>query len=302
MNGSSGPTENDETATKTHRQVKSEAEATARAARRRGLRRQALSGAALGYAEQGCAVLPLDGKCPRTAHGHHDASRDPRQVARWWRHWPTANIGVVVPDGVLVLDVDLRNGGDVAALGELSATRTCLSGRGDGGVHKYFIRPPGALTRTRLPVGIDVKVSGYVVAPPSLHPATGQPYRWVDPEQPITALPEQLRDLLTTPETPRGASRGASLSHDRGSGGVSTPQDVRADLVRLVRVVLDADEGNRNSMLFWAACRAVEYVRAGRVHEDDVRGLFYDAGRASGLDHGETRTTVASAFTVVRDV
>jgi len=214
---SSGPAENDETATKTHSQVKSSHDGTARDARERGLRRQALSGAALGYAELGWAVLPLDGKLPRTAHGHHDASTDPRQVTRWWQHWPTANIGVVIPDGVLVLDVDPRNGGDVAALGDLPATRTCLSGRGDGGVHKYFVRPPGVLTRTRLPVGIDVKVSGYVVVPPSLHPATGQPYRWVDAEHPIISLPEHLRDLLTAPET----TLRASLSHDRGSGGVS---------------------------------------------------------------------------------
>jgi len=295
---SGGPTPKSETATETHRQVKPEAEATARAARRRGLRRQALSGAALGYAELGWAVLPLDGKLPRTAHGHHDATDDSRMISRWWRHWPTANIGVVIPDGVLVLDVDPRNGGDVAALGELPATRTCLSGRGDGGVHKYFIRPPGALTRTRLPVGVDMKVSGYVVAPPSLHPATGQPYRWVDPEHPIIPLPKHLWDLLMAPDS---ALR-RPWSNERDSGGVSTPRDVRAALVRLVRVVLDADEGNRNLVLFWAACRAVEYVRAGRVHEDDVRSLLYDAGRGAGLNHGETRTTVASAFTMVRDV
>ncbi len=296
MSGSGGPTPQSETATRAI--DRRETEDTCSTARERGLMRQALSGAALGYAEQGWAVLPLDGKCPRTAHGHHDASRDPRQVARWWRHWPTANIGVVVPDRVLVLDVDPRNGGDVAALGDLPATRRCLSGRGDGGVHLYFIRPLGALTRTRLPVGVDVKVSGYVVAPPSLHPATGHPYRWVDSEHPISPLPEHLRDLLTAP----GTTLRASLSHDRGSGGVSTPRDVRAALARLVMVVLDADEGNRNLVLFWAACRAVEYVRAGRVHGDDVRSLLYDAGRGAGLDHGETRTTVASAFTVVRDV
>ena len=297
MSGSGGPTSQGRAATETTSHGKSNHDGTARDARERGLRRQALSAAALGYAELGWAVLPLDGKLPRTAHGHHDASRDPRQVARWWQHWPTANIGVVIPGGVLVLDVDPRNGGDVAALGDLPATRRCLSGRGDGGVHMYFIRPPGALTRTRLPVGVDMKVSGYVVAPPSLHPATGQPYRWVDPEHPIAPLPKHLRDLLTAP----GTTLRASLSHDRGSGGVSTPRDVRAALARLVMVVLDADEGNRNLVLFWAACRAVEYVRAGRVHEDDVRSLLYDAGRGAGLDHGETRTTVASAFTVVRN-
>lgn len=297
MNGSSGPTSKDETATSTAIDRRT-AEVTPSAARVRGLRQQALSGAALGYAELDWAVLPLDGKLPRTAHGHHDASTDPRQVARWWRHWPTANIGVVVPDGVLVLDVDPRNGGDVAALGDLPATRTCLSGRGDGGLHKYFIRPPGALTRTRLPVGIDVKVSGYVVAPPSLHPATGQPYRWVDPEHPISPLPEHLRDLLTAP----GTTLRASLSHDRGSGGVNTRGNVKSALVGLVATVLTAEPGNRNSALHWAACRLAEHVRDGRIGEGAARVLMSRAGEQAGLDADEVRMTVASAFTVVRDV
>lgn len=41
-----------------------------------------------------------------------------------------------------------------------------LSGRCDGGVHRYVCRPPGRLTATLAP-GIDLKTScGYAVIPP----------------------------------------------------------------------------------------------------------------------------------------
>ena len=293
----SGPTPKSETAsTAIDRRA---VESSARAARERGLTR-----AALGYAEQGWAVLPLDGKCPRTAHGHHDASTDPRQVSRWWQHWPGANVGVVVPDGLVILDVDPRNGGDLDALGDLPPTRTCLSGRGDGGRHLYFLRPEGVLTRTRLPVGIDVKKGGYVVVPPSVHPATGEPYRWVDPEHPIAPLPDHLRDLPTAPDLALRRPQG----YERGSGGVSTAGTMQAALVGLVQVVLDAEPGNRNSALHWAACRLTEHARGGRIGESAARVLMLRAGEWAGLDADEARMTVASAFasmtafTVVRDV
>src|SRR5690349_8685581 len=77
----------------------------------------------------GCFVLPLhnplDGRCscrmecshigkhPRIAKGWHAASKEPAIVSNWWRRWPEANIGLVCQkNGVFVLDVDPRHGGD----------------------------------------------------------------------------------------------------------------------------------------------------------------------------------------------
>ncbi len=52
------------------------------------------------------------------------------------------------------------------------------SGRGDGGRHFYFRRPFAPLSVKGLDC-IDLKTNtGYCVAPPSLHPDTGLPYRW----------------------------------------------------------------------------------------------------------------------------
>lgn len=159
---------------------------------------------ALEYAAARWSVFPLHGKMPFPGtHGHLDASTDPDVIRSWWQRWPGANIGAPVPVSALVLDVDPRNGGTVASLGELPETLVCVSGRGDGGRHYYFRRPVGRLTSTRLPQGIDLKCSGYMVMPPSLHPATGRPYRWVA-MTPAASLPPHLRDLLRAPEpTPR---------------------------------------------------------------------------------------------------
>lgn len=162
------------------------------------------------YAAAGWEVLPLRGKIPaipKSAGGNGvlDASCDPHIVAGWWSAYPQANIGLRVAPHVIVIDTDPRHGGGegLGALiqehGPLPATLTAESGRGDGGKHYYLRRPFGRLTSRHLPAGVDLKTSrGYVVAPPSIHPDSGQPYRWAD-ESPIADPPAWLADLLTPP-------------------------------------------------------------------------------------------------------
>ncbi len=100
-----------------------------------------------------------------------------------------------------MIDVDPRNGGlkTLAALvaenGRLPETLTTLSGRGDGGMHLFYRRPSGELSARRLGAGLDLKTDrGYVVAAPSIHPATGQPYARFD--RPVAAPPTWLIKLL----------------------------------------------------------------------------------------------------------
>lgn len=180
-----------------------------------------LQGVAISYADAGWAVLPLvwtvggrcvcrgtgcPGKHPLTRRGVLDATTDPDVIRSWWTRWPQANLGARVPDPLIVVDVDPRHGGHgtVAAWeaehGPLPATLTVVSGRGDGGTHRYYRRPPGRLTSTRLRgTGVDLKSSaGYVVVPPSRHPATGAPYTWTDRREPV-APPRWLVGLLRPP-------------------------------------------------------------------------------------------------------
>ncbi|MCF6386032.1 bifunctional DNA primase/polymerase [Mycobacterium sp. MBM] len=146
-----------------------------------------LLASAIVYAQHGWKVFPLRGKVPaiRGGHGVLDATDDLATVCRWWAvEYPGANIGVRVPDGVFVLDTDPRKDGHAAAAaalaeahGSFPRTLTHLSGRIDGGMHRFYRHPGGKLTTERLGPGFDIKdSSGYVVAPPSVHPDSGWPY------------------------------------------------------------------------------------------------------------------------------
>ncbi len=85
--------------------------------------------------------------------------------------WPEANVGVATGDGLVVLDVDPRHGGDrsLIELEEGHGDVVTLAARtGGGGVHLYL---EGDLpARNSFRPGLDLKGSGgFVVAPPSLH-------------------------------------------------------------------------------------------------------------------------------------
>ena len=167
--------------------------------------------AALAYAENGVMVFPLHtangfgvcscgtkgcenaGKHPRTAHGFKDATDDRDQVTKWWQQWPDANIGTPTGEGLVVLDIDPRNGGmeSIAQLqeeqGVLPETRQQATG-GDG-FHFFFKVDQALRSRTGIRPGIDLKAEGgYVVLPPSMH-ASGKRYRWLKQSRTVQIPP-----------------------------------------------------------------------------------------------------------------
>jgi predicted P-loop ATPase len=170
--------------------------------------------AALQYAKRGWAVLPCrpKDKCPATPHGYKDATSRAADVIRGWKQNPRSNIGIATgaPSGVLVLDVDPRNGGDrsLAELqrihGELTSTVTTTTG--GGGLHYYFSLPEGVQVRSSvLADGLDIKANGgYVLAPPSVHPS-GATYSWLlapDKHQ-VAPVPQWLLEAATPKPKPR---------------------------------------------------------------------------------------------------
>lgn len=175
-----------------------------------GAHRKALRQAALDYAARGWLVLPLDGKRPLTANGFKDASGDPKQIERWWRQHPDANVGVACADSDLfVIDVDSDEGErTLAALVERHGTlpRTVGVNTGGGGRHLFFAAPLDLDVPGRLGEGVDLKYHGYVVAPPSVHPKTGKRYAWAD-----SASPDE-HDLAPAPTQwiARATERGGS--------------------------------------------------------------------------------------------
>lgn len=259
--------------------------------------------AALEYSANGWEVFPLAGKVPLISRrdggrGVLDATGDADVITRWWTNWRDANIGGRIPEALVMLDTDPRHGGEAnlqrlaSEHGGLTATLTSASGRGDGGLHRWFLHPGGTVSAARLPPGVDLKVStGYAVLPPSVHPDSGMPYRWVDLTGP-TALQPWLAELL---RPARPAAREAARRERGGSTRPRVHGDPDRRLDGLCRRVSEAAEGERNDVLFWAACRAAELVAEGAdaVHVGDA---LADAARACGLAEGEIAGTLRSGL------
>jgi hypothetical protein len=122
-------------------------------------------------------------------------------VREYWREWPAANIGIVIPTGFFVLDIDAEHNG-FGSLSKLQEDHdllppTWLVSTGSGGLH-YWYKAPGVRNTTALAgyQGIDVRgVGGYVVAPPSLH-RSGRRYEFAD-NSPVADAPAWLVELVT---------------------------------------------------------------------------------------------------------
>jgi len=146
------------------------------------------------------------GKHPRTLHGFKDSSNVAEQIKEWWEEWPDANIGVPTgsASGLLVIDIDPRNGGDeswealLAMYGRPPETAEQLSG---GGGRHIFFRDPGVAVPKELAQGIDVKSSGgYIIVAPSIH-LSGRLYAWdgiagKDALLEVAPVPEWLLSLF----------------------------------------------------------------------------------------------------------
>ena len=141
---------------------------------------------ALQWAAAGWRVFPVKagGKTPLTAHGFKDATSDKAEVESLWAVRP---FGLPCGDGLVVLDVDRKDGKDgFKALEAVGLSESKLDGLNtysvdtpSGGRHYYFRTSTdvqssaGVLGRAS---GVDIRgAGGYVVAPPST--VDGKPYR-----------------------------------------------------------------------------------------------------------------------------
>jgi|GEM_PF-1647568 len=198
---------------------------------------------ALHYARAKFLVFPVNAdKSPLSINGFYDGTTDVERITKWWTKWPNALVGCRVPDDVVILDIDPRHKGDDvwAALqdehGPIITSREHRSGRNDGGRQYWFTRPAGQLAikpltewaRTR-GVGEKVGISGwtcgidilhhtqrYTILPPSLHPATGQPYTWANKTKPVPMAP-WLAQLITKQPTPPPPPRASLRPADSDS-------------------------------------------------------------------------------------
>jgi RecA-family ATPase len=152
---------------------------------------------AVRYAGSGFRVIPIKphGKIPLTAHGAKDATTDKATIRAWWQQWPDANVAITL-GGLVVVDVDPRNGGDVDALpGKLPDS--CYARTGGGGLHYLYRAVNGTDYPGKLGPGIDLKSgpNAYVVVEPSVHPS-GERYSWLDETEPWAMRPAVAPEWL----------------------------------------------------------------------------------------------------------
>ncbi|QFQ98596.1 DNA primase [Streptomyces phaeolivaceus] len=275
---------------------------------------------ALSAAERGLAVIPLSrsklpalrsphrddptpsppspchGECGHLGHGVYDASADPHRVRELFAAAPWATgYGIACglhPHHLIGVDLDTKSGTDSsAALRELALRHlftipeTVVVLTPSGGRHLWLTGPPDVVvpnSASRLAPGIDIRgAGGYLVGPGS---RTDHGVYGTAPGTahlpPAPCPPALLRLLLPpprpNPSDPTGADQGASHSQGQGHG--------------LIHFVLTAQEGQRNTRLFWAACRAYENGLA-----PDLTNALIEAAVRTGLTEREARSTIASA-------
>jgi hypothetical protein len=127
--------------------------------------------AALEYAQRGWSVMPLKAK-KKDPHfdliknAYLGATTDEALIEFWFDVDPAANIGIAcITSGLVVFDVDFRNGGEI--LEEFGETYTVATG---DGFHYYYQASPSLSFKGSVDTGIDIKHKGYVAAAPSIHP------------------------------------------------------------------------------------------------------------------------------------
>ncbi|CAL9493197.1 bifunctional DNA primase/polymerase [Streptomyces sp. enrichment culture] len=271
---------------------------------------------ALSAAERGLAVIPLSrtklpalrsphrddpdptappchGECGRFGHGVYDATTDPARIRALFAAAPWATgYGIACglpPHHLIGVDLDTKSGTDApAALRELALRHlftvppTVVILTPSGGRHLWLTGPPDVVVPNsagRLAPGIDIRgAGGYLVAPGS---RTDHGVYTAAPGSadlpPAPCPPALLRLLLPPPR--RDPSPPAGGAHGHG----------------LVQFVLAAHPGQRNTRLFWAACRAYDNGIGPALTD-----ALVTAARTTGLTEREARATIASAERMTR--
>jgi hypothetical protein len=221
-------------------------------------------------------------KQPTTPHGFHDAECDPTALRILWDRYPGPLVAIATgaPSGLGVLDFDRKHpeawqwlGANRYRLPETRAHRTRSNG-----LHLIFRHQPGMRCWTRRHVkGIDGRADGGFAI---WWPAAGLP---VLCEAAPAQWPSWLLGVLQH-----------STSPVRSGSRVMIP-DQHA-LAGLVRKVARAAEGERNTITFWAACRAGEMAASGLISAEYAAAVIANAAMVSGLPSAEANQTAWSGI------
>lgn len=144
-----------------------------------------LQSEALIYAQNNFKIFPLkvNSKCEQVLKSwKEEATNDINQVTKWWLNNSQYNIGLKTGSGLIVIDIDCKNGKNgleqikpfLANFPKTKIAKTC-----HGGYHFYYKVDREVRNYVNLLDGVDVRGDGgYVLAPPSI--VDDKSYTWVN--------------------------------------------------------------------------------------------------------------------------
>lgn len=209
------------------------------------------------------------------------------------------NVGVLtgMASGLGVIDFDRLDSDEAIGLLE-RLPETVMAETGRGGRHLYYCLPArGALPNTAGKLGAKIDTrgdGGQVVLPGSIHPETGQQYRWAAGYSPdeiaIAECPDWLLAALTAPRSaPPPAPQPAMPCQPLGGAGRESAylQSAINDESEKVR---HAMEGTRNHTLNIAAMKLASLG----VDDGTISAVLTEAALEAGLPAHEIGATIRS--------
>jgi len=248
---------------------------------------------ALELASNGIPVFPcLANKRPACVHGFKQATSSSDKVQQLWHACPGVRIGVPTGEasGLFVLDIDLVKHPEAGEWLERNKNRLPETRRhqtGSGGWHYLFQHRAGLKNSTgKIHRGVDTRgEGGYFIWWPA-HIA-GQHHFSI-----TTPVPDWIADALN-PSEPVMIPWTYSYTPPRSAASIANK------LEGLLAKVASAPEGERNSLLYWGACRISELIATRELDGGEASravDALTEAARSAGLPHFEIRRTIASAM------
>lgn len=278
------------------------------------------------YIIEGYSALPLVGKRCLTSWRIYQFKRAHITDVSWWKKngW-LKNVGIVcgaVSNNLVVIDLDGQAAVDLflPAFGDLMAqTFTVRTGKG---LHVYLhtdtMPANRKITLGSDHSGIEIRGEGqYVVAPPSIHPDTQEPYQ-IYVRKPVKRVNglwdvQKWMDGLETPEKrdyepkverhedkPSIVGGSNVVLRDRSGRMVKNPKAyAQSSLVSESERVSRASRGSQNQSLYQAAQRMGQFITMGLLTRSGVEmGLAHAARRWIDSDQSEHEilATIASGL------
>lgn len=243
-------------------------------------------------------------KAPYTQRGFKDATNDSAVITSWCSRFPNAVWGLpCAENGVLVLDADRHGKGDgVGNLMRLfehhqfDCHQVPIVTTPRGGRHFYFQRPDRlGPTKATLCDAVDVRDNAYVISPGCVMTDGGR-YDLISGT--IVDLADYIvsRKLLLPPAWLISLLIRPTSSSRHEVRPLIGDENLQNQMRGIIRAILNAQDGQRNLVLYWAACRFAEFVRDDLILHDFAEALLEEAGSRVGLPARETRATVASGL------